>query len=81
VRFRGFGGKRAVVTNVRVALDSPTASPSGPDDPFDLKCPREVARERLHLLREWGYDDIVLVPERHEAGHLQELRELAQSSR
>src|SRR6266481_455090 len=80
-RFRGFGGKRAVVTNVRVALDSPTASPSGPDDPFDLKCPREVARERLRLLREWGYDDIVLVPERHETGHLQELRELAQSSR
>src|SRR5215813_81702 len=68
-RFRGFGGKRAVVTNVRVALESPTASPNGPDDPFDLKCPREVARERLHLLREWGYDDVVLVPERHEAGH------------
>jgi alkanesulfonate monooxygenase SsuD/methylene tetrahydromethanopterin reductase-like flavin-dependent oxidoreductase (luciferase family) len=79
-RFRGFGGKRAVVTNVRVALDSPTASASGPDDPFDLKCPREIARERLHLLREWGYDDIVLVPERHEAGHFHELRELAQSS-
>jgi alkanesulfonate monooxygenase SsuD/methylene tetrahydromethanopterin reductase-like flavin-dependent oxidoreductase (luciferase family) len=80
-RFRDLGGKRAVVTNVRVALDSPTASPNGPDDPFDLKCPREVARERLHLLREWGYDDIVLVPERHEAGYLHELRELAQSSR
>ena len=80
-RFRGFGGKRAVVTNVRVALESPTASPNGPDDPFDLKCPREVARERLHLLREWGYDDVVLVPERHEAGHLHDLRELAQSSR
>jgi alkanesulfonate monooxygenase SsuD/methylene tetrahydromethanopterin reductase-like flavin-dependent oxidoreductase (luciferase family) len=80
-RFRGFGGKRAVITNVRVALDSPTASPTGPEDPFDLKCPREVARERLHLLREWGFDDIVLVPERHAAEHLHELRELAESSR
>lgn len=80
-RFRGFGGTRAVVTNVRVQLDSPTASPDGPDDPCDLKCPRDVARERLHRLREWGFDDIVLVPGRHEVGHLHELRELAQSSR
>ena len=79
-RFRGYGGRRAVITNVRVALDSPTASPSGPDDPFDLKCPREVARERLHRLREWGYDDVVLVPERHEADHLYELRDLAERS-
>src|SRR6266700_155175 len=57
-RFRGFGGKRAIVTNVRVQLDSPSASPDGPDDPCDLKCPREVARERLHRLREMGFDDI-----------------------
>jgi alkanesulfonate monooxygenase SsuD/methylene tetrahydromethanopterin reductase-like flavin-dependent oxidoreductase (luciferase family) len=80
-RFRSLGGKRAVVTNVRVGLDSPVASPDGPDDPFDLRCPREVARERLHRLRDWGYDDIVLVPATHEAGHLQELRELALGSR
>jgi len=80
-RFRGFGGKRAVVTNVRVALDSPAASPDGPDDPFDLRCPRDVARERLHRLREWGFDDIVLVPGRHEAEHYHELRELIRGSR
>ena len=80
-RFRDLGGKRAVVTNVRVALDSPTASPDGPDDPCDLKCPRDVARERLHRLREWGFDDIVLAPGRHEAEYLHELRELTQSSR
>src|SRR5207253_5328707 len=80
-RFRGFGGKRAVVTNVRVALDSPAASPDGPDDPFDLRCPRDVARERLHRLREWGFDDIVLAPGRHEAEYLHELRELTQGSR
>src|SRR5262249_13087945 len=49
-RFRDLGGKRAVVTNVVVDLEQKTASPSGADDPFDLKCPRDVARERLHHL-------------------------------
>ena len=80
-RFRDLGGKRAVVTNVRVDLDSAPASPDGPEDPCDLKCPRDVTRERLHRLREWGFDDIVLGPGQHEAAHLQELRELCLSSR
>jgi alkanesulfonate monooxygenase SsuD/methylene tetrahydromethanopterin reductase-like flavin-dependent oxidoreductase (luciferase family) len=79
-RFRDLGGQRAVVTNVRVQLDA-GASPDGPDDPCDLRCPRDTARERLHRLREWGFDDIVLVPGRHDAPHLQELRELCLSSR
>ena len=79
-RFRGFGGKRAIVTNVRVQLDSPSASPDGPEDPCDLKCPREVARERLHRLREMGFDDIVLVPVGHDSEHLHELRELVRDS-
>ena len=52
-------------------------SPDGPDDPCDLKCPRDVARERLHRLRGLGFDDVVLVPRRHDAEHLQELRALA----
>jgi len=80
-RFRDLGGKRAIVTNVRVDLDSPGASPDGPEDPCDLKGTPEIARERLHRLREWGYDDIVLVPGRHEAAHLRQLRELCLSSR
>src|SRR5436309_8426104 len=79
-RFRDLGGKRAIVTNVRVDLDSPAASPDGPDDPCDLKCPRDVARERLHRLRELGFDDVVLVPRRHDAEHLQELRALVDRS-
>jgi alkanesulfonate monooxygenase SsuD/methylene tetrahydromethanopterin reductase-like flavin-dependent oxidoreductase (luciferase family) len=79
-RFRDLGGKRAIVTNVRVDLDS-AVSPDGPEDPCDLKGTPEIARERLHRLREWGYDDIVLVPGRHEAAHLQQLRELCLSSR
>jgi alkanesulfonate monooxygenase SsuD/methylene tetrahydromethanopterin reductase-like flavin-dependent oxidoreductase (luciferase family) len=80
-RFRDLGGKRAIVTNVRVQLDSPTASPDGPDDPCDLECPRDVARERLHRLLEWGFDDIVLVARRHEAEYLHDLRELTLRAR
>ncbi|HEX9819934.1 MAG TPA: LLM class flavin-dependent oxidoreductase [Methylomirabilota bacterium] len=80
-RFRDLGGKRAVVTNVVVQLDSPTASPEGPDDSCDLRCPREVARERLHRLCALGYDDVVLVTRRHDAEHLRELHALAASAR
>ena len=80
-RFRDLGGKRAVVTNVVVQLDSPTPSLEGTDDPCDLKCPRDVARERLHRLCELGYDDVVLVTRRHDAEYLNELRELAISVR
>jgi alkanesulfonate monooxygenase SsuD/methylene tetrahydromethanopterin reductase-like flavin-dependent oxidoreductase (luciferase family) len=80
-KFRGLGGKRAVVTNVVAQLDSPTASPDGPDDPCDLKCPKDVARERLHRLCELGYDDVVIVTRRHEADYLKELRELALGAR
>ena len=80
-RFRDLGGRRAIVTNVRVDLSSQVASPDGPGDPCDLKCPPDVARERLHRLREWGYDDIVLGPAQHDAAHLEELRALCLSSR
>ena len=80
-RFRDLGGKRAVVTNLVAQLDTPSASPDGPDDPCDLKCPRDVARERLHRLCELGFDDVVLVTRQHEAELLQELRELALSAR
>jgi alkanesulfonate monooxygenase SsuD/methylene tetrahydromethanopterin reductase-like flavin-dependent oxidoreductase (luciferase family) len=75
-RFRDLGGKRAIVTNVRVDLDATTPSPDGPDDPFDLRCPRPVARERLQQLIALGFDDVVMVPKRYDAWHLKELREL-----
>jgi alkanesulfonate monooxygenase SsuD/methylene tetrahydromethanopterin reductase-like flavin-dependent oxidoreductase (luciferase family) len=79
-RFRDLGGRRAVATNVVVQLDSQAPSPEGPDDPCDLKCPRDVARERLHRLGKLGFDDVVLVTRRHDAAHLGELRELTLSS-
>ncbi len=75
-RFRKLGGKRAVLTNVNVELEAEKPSPGGPDDPFDLIGPRSVAVERLRHLRELGFDDVVLVAARHDAAHLQELREL-----
>jgi hypothetical protein len=80
-RFRNLGGKRAVVTNVVVQLDSPAASPEGPDDPCDLKCPKDVARDRLHRLGALGYDDVVLVTRRHDAEHLRALHDLAAGAR
>ena len=64
--------KRAVLTNVVVRLDAETPSPNGPDDPFDLIGPRSVALERLRHLKALGFDDVVLVPARHEAPYLEE---------
>ena len=78
-RFRGLGGKRAIVTNVVVDLEQKTASPDGADHPADLKCPPDVARARVQRLRELGFDDIVLVVRRHDAGYLKELRELTRA--
>lgn len=78
-RFRGLGGKRAIVTNVVVDLEQKAASRDGADDPADLKCPPEVARARMQRLRELGFDDIVLVVRRHDAAYLKELRELTRA--
>lgn len=80
-RFRELGGKRAVVTNVVVDLEQRTPSPAGPDDPFDLKGPPEVARERLQYLVQLGFDDVVMVVRRHDAASLKDLRDLAVSAR
>ena len=80
-RFRELGGKRAVVTNVVVDLEQKAPSPAGPDDAFDLRCPPEVARARLHHLCELGFDDVVLVVRRHDAAYLKALCDLAVSAR
>jgi alkanesulfonate monooxygenase SsuD/methylene tetrahydromethanopterin reductase-like flavin-dependent oxidoreductase (luciferase family) len=79
-RFRELGGKRAVVTNVVVDLEQKTPSPAGSDDPFDLKCPPEVARERLRHLIRLGFDDVVMVVARHDPPYLHALRALAVSA-
>jgi alkanesulfonate monooxygenase SsuD/methylene tetrahydromethanopterin reductase-like flavin-dependent oxidoreductase (luciferase family) len=40
----------------------------------------ESVRDRLHRLRQLGFDDIVLVTQGHDGEHLRELRALVQSS-
>jgi len=75
-RFRELGGSRAVLTNVAVRLDDAASSPDGPDDPFDLVCPRSVAIARIAHLKDLGFDDVVLVSQRHDDGSLKELRAL-----
>lgn len=75
-RFRSLGGKRAILTNVVVDLESPAASAEGPDDPFDLVGPPERARARLARIAQLGYDDVVLVSRRHDPAQLDRLRAL-----
>jgi alkanesulfonate monooxygenase SsuD/methylene tetrahydromethanopterin reductase-like flavin-dependent oxidoreductase (luciferase family) len=74
-RFRGYGGTRAVLTNVHVRFEK-DASPAGPDDPYNLVGPREIVADRLRHAIELGFDDLVLVARRHDAEHLAELRAL-----
>jgi alkanesulfonate monooxygenase SsuD/methylene tetrahydromethanopterin reductase-like flavin-dependent oxidoreductase (luciferase family) len=59
-RYRGAGGKRAVVTNIAVDLAAPTA-PRDDDGPFHLCGAPAAASERLQQLRDLGFDDAVLV--------------------
>lgn len=75
-RFRALGGRRAVATNVVVRLGD-SASPDGPDDPCDLRCPRDVAAARLRRLRDMGFDDVVLVSRQIDLEPLREIRALA----
>jgi alkanesulfonate monooxygenase SsuD/methylene tetrahydromethanopterin reductase-like flavin-dependent oxidoreductase (luciferase family) len=58
-RYREAGGKRAVVTSVRVDLTG-EVEPFDPEAPFRLVCSAAEARERLQRVAELGYDDIIL---------------------
>ena len=79
-RFRGFGGKRAILTNVAVRFED-GASTAGPDDPCDLVGPKDVIAERLGRLHALGFDDLVLVARRHDAEYLRALRGLVKEGR
>ena len=73
-RFRAAGGKRAIVTNIRIDLSAPTA-PLG-DGPFELLCTPEVARERLQQLAAMGFDEAVLVHRGPSNRDLEQIRAL-----
>lgn len=74
-RFRAAGGKRAIVTNLAVDLEAPSAAPAD-DAPFHLRGGPADASERLRRLAALGFDDAVLVPRAATEGHLTALRAL-----
>jgi alkanesulfonate monooxygenase SsuD/methylene tetrahydromethanopterin reductase-like flavin-dependent oxidoreductase (luciferase family) len=59
LRYREAGGKRAIVATVGVDLTQPNAKLTD-DMPFNLRCGPESAVERIALLSELGYDDVLL---------------------
>ena len=58
-RYRDMGGKRAMLTTVMVDLSAPEADLE-PDGSFHLVCGPKSAAERLNMLQEFGYDDVIL---------------------
>jgi alkanesulfonate monooxygenase SsuD/methylene tetrahydromethanopterin reductase-like flavin-dependent oxidoreductase (luciferase family) len=60
-RFRDLGGQRAILSTVKIDLRG-TSDVLPDDSVFHLLCRPELASERLHLLDEIGFDDIILVP-------------------
>jgi len=74
-RYKGLGGKRAVVTNIQVDLTAPS-KPLGAGDKFDLCCGPEEATTRLRLLADSGFDDAILVVQDHGEANLAALRAL-----
>ena len=62
--YRSHGGKRAIVTNIKVDLNAPTEAM--PDDgPFHLQCDLKTAQERFKRIVDLGYDDAIFVVPDH----------------
>jgi len=74
-RYRAEGGSRALVTNIAVDLEEPTA-PLPDDGPFHLRCDRGAAAERLRRLADLGFDDAILVRRSHTESRLAAMRAL-----
>jgi alkanesulfonate monooxygenase SsuD/methylene tetrahydromethanopterin reductase-like flavin-dependent oxidoreductase (luciferase family) len=58
-KYRDAGGKRALVATVQVDLNGSSPPPSD-ESRFTLQCSPEEARERVGLVAELGYDDLLL---------------------
>lgn len=74
-RFRGLGGKRAVVTNIPTDLTKPT-EPLSDDGPYSLHCSPADAKDRLARLADMGFDDAVVVVTDPSEENLQAVRDL-----
>lgn len=60
-RFRDAGGTRALVSTMMLDYQAPTR-PLGTDGTFDLICGPEAVTERLAILDDLGFDDVILSP-------------------
>ena len=74
-RFRGAGGRRAIVTNIHVDLTAPTG-PLRDDEQFQLRCAPDEAAKRLRRLADLGFDDAVLVTKTPSETHFAAMRAL-----
>jgi alkanesulfonate monooxygenase SsuD/methylene tetrahydromethanopterin reductase-like flavin-dependent oxidoreductase (luciferase family) len=64
-RYRDAGGKRALVSTIRVNLHAESTAPFDEDATFNLECSEAEARYRLQRLAELGYDDALLTRANH----------------
>lgn len=60
-RYRDLGGQRAMVTTIRIDLKVKTV-PMPEDGGFILACDPATAAERLAMLAEMGFDDVIVRP-------------------
>ncbi len=74
-RFRGLGGKRAIITNIKSDLSAPT-QPLSDEGPYSLACSPADARDRLARLADMGFDDAVVVVNNGAEETLQAIRDL-----
>lgn len=74
-RFRGLGGKRAIITNIKTDLTAPT-QPLSDDGPYSLACSPADAKDRLARLADMGFDDAVVVVTDPSEENLQAVRDL-----
>jgi alkanesulfonate monooxygenase SsuD/methylene tetrahydromethanopterin reductase-like flavin-dependent oxidoreductase (luciferase family) len=70
-RYRSFGGRRALVSTIRVNLRL-EGSAFDEEATFNLECPPEEARERLQRLADLGYDDALLTRANHSEADITE---------
>lgn len=74
--YRSHGGKRAIVTNIKVDLSQPTGEM--PDDgPFHLQCDLKTAQERFKRIVDLGYDDAIFVVPDHKTETLDRVLRIA----
>ncbi len=59
--FRDAGGTRALVSTTLIDHEAPTR-PLGTDGAFELTCGPEAVTERLAILDDLGFDDVILSP-------------------